>query len=67
MPNCLHCKKVLKEKQICTPCYIDLYCPFCSELTLKSNCTGHEIISRKENRFMEDKPFVEKPMFGLDE
>jgi len=64
--ECYNCGKQLKEKNLCTACRMDLFCPFCEELTAKPDCKGHDLFMTKENRFLTDKMFTEKPMFDLE-
>jgi hypothetical protein len=53
-------QKMETTHYVCTECYFKHYCIYCKDLVFKSQCPGHSIVTKKGNRFTEDKNFMKE-------
>lgn len=65
------CKDCNEQKlfrfNVCKKCFYEKYCVFCRELTLKKECTGHQVTTPKNNRFSADEQFVNEVLMDFEQ
>jgi len=50
----------------CAPCFYREACIFCTPITYKRDCKGHDIKAERGNRFSNDKTFTKNMIFDAE-